>query len=75
MNESPYSYVRGFLKPISKILNYCNIKSTLEKVIEDYPECYHAYSLLLDWYEQENDTHKCLEIIKTLSEVDHIRVK
>jgi protein farnesyltransferase/geranylgeranyltransferase type-1 subunit alpha len=75
MNESPYSYIRGWLNPTSNILKYSEIKSTLENIVGNYPECYHAYSLLLDWYEQEGNKAKCSEIIDTLIDVDYIRAK
>jgi protein farnesyltransferase/geranylgeranyltransferase type-1 subunit alpha len=74
-NESPYSYIRGWLKPTSNILKYNSIKSTLENIIENYPDCYHAFSLLLEWYEQEGNKTKSFEIIETLIKIDHIRAK
>jgi hypothetical protein len=75
MNESPYSYIRGLMKPMQNILKYDKIKNTLEKIIEASPECYHAYSLLLEWYEQNEDTKKCIEIIDILVKIDSIRAK
>lgn len=75
MNESPYSYIRGLIKPASNILKYDRIKLTLEKVIEENSECYHAFSLLLEWYEQSQVSNKCTEIIETLIKIDNIRAK
>jgi protein farnesyltransferase/geranylgeranyltransferase type-1 subunit alpha len=80
MNESPYSYLRGFFQPQNNenkiyMKDFPNIKSSLEIIISEYPECYHAYSLLTDVYLEEKNSSKCLEIIDNLIEIDYIRKK
>jgi len=74
-NESPYSYIRGLLKPISNILKYSEIKSTIEEIIKEFPECYHAISLLLDWYIQIKDYKVSENLIDDLCKIDYIRRK
>jgi protein farnesyltransferase/geranylgeranyltransferase type-1 subunit alpha len=74
-NESPYSYIRGLLKPRCKIKNYVKIKQTMEDIIENDKECVYAYSLLLDWYIEEKNKEKILDIIDVLVKVDYIRKK
>ena len=80
-NESPYSYIRGLINPIKQITNFAIIKETMQEIINLYPDCYHAVSLLLDYYENENDQEeeknkeKCYELIDVLVNVDYIRKK
>lgn len=74
-NESPYSYIIGLINPISEILKYPTIKEIMLKIIERYEECYHAHSLLLDWYIEEKNKGKCAEMFDRLIEIDYIRKK
>jgi hypothetical protein len=74
-NESPYSYIRGLISPLSKIIEYPQIKSTLEEIVLNNPDCYHACSLLLDIAEQDKNFNVFSSLINKLIEIDSIRKK
>ena len=82
-NESPYNYIRGFLKKYSlKFAEFPYIKEELEKLLaqetakkESSLNLSHALNLLLDINEEENNREKCEEIICKLCGVDFIRKK
>jgi protein farnesyltransferase/geranylgeranyltransferase type-1 subunit alpha len=76
-NESAYNYIRGLILDNSKLVKYSsfpNIKQTLTE-LPVQENNYHAFSLLLDIYEEEADDTKFNETVDLLLEIDGIRTK
>ena len=87
-NESPYNYIRGIVdeplinKEKLKLKELKTIKITCENIIKNN-ECYHAYSLLLDFLledyaDSQNDEElgkKISDMFDKLAVIDFIRKK
>lgn len=73
MNESAYSYIRGF--KIKDYKDYPEVKLTMEMITKENPECYYAYSLLLDITIASGDKELSLKLLDILLEIDYIRRK
>ena len=77
VNESPYSYIRGFITKCKyKYSDFSFVKESLENIIANNKED-NAYglNLLLDYYEEEKNGEKFNETIEKLIKVDYIRKK
>jgi hypothetical protein len=76
MNESGYSYIRGFMVDGFTLKQFQQICTTMEEIIEDFKECHFAYSLLLDTEIDKNvNEPKILDLFETLIKLDYIRRK
>lgn len=79
MNESPYSYIRGLFnlptKNKFKMIEFKQIKEEMKKIVESNTECYHAYSILLDVYEEEKSKENFDQTLDILVKIDFIRRK
>ena len=76
-NESPYSYIRGFLTKFNyKYSDFSFIKEFLENLLQEKDEDNsYRLNLLLDIYEEEKNEEKFNEIIEKLKKIDYIRKK
>jgi len=77
VNESPYSYIRGFITKYNyKYSDFNFVKESLENIIENNKEDNsYGLNLLLDYYEEEKNGEKFNETIEKLIKVDYIRKK
>ena len=76
-NESPYSYIRGYITKYNyKYSDFSFVKENLENLLQNNIED-NAYGLnfLLDYYEEEKNKDKFNEIIDKLQKIDFIRKK
>ena len=77
VNESPYSYIRGFItKCHFKYSDFNFVKENLENIIQNNKEDNsYGLNLLLDYYEEEKNGQKFNETIEKLIKIDYIRKK
>ena len=77
VNESPYSYIRGFITKCNfKYSDFNFVKESLENIIENNKEDNsYGLNLLLDYYEEEKNGEKFNETIEKLIKIDYIRKK
>ena len=74
-NESAYSYLRGYITKFNKKYNdYKEIKETLLEINKN-GSVNHAWSMLLDIYEEEKDKKLANEAVEELMTLDYIRKK
>lgn len=75
VNESAYSYLRGYLtKYNKKYSDYPLIKETMMELSKK-GSINHTLSMLVDIYEEENNKEKVIETIDELIILDYIRKK
>ena len=77
VNESPYSYIRGYIIKFNyKYADFNFVKEELENIIKNNKEDNsYGLNLLLDFYEEEKNGEKFNETIEKLIKVDYIRKK
>ena len=76
INECPYCYIRGLINKCGfKYSDFNFVKNELEKIVEKNENDYYGLSLLLDYYEEEENNEKFDETIEKLIRVDFIRKK
>ncbi len=75
-NESPYNFIFGYIKKFGyKFNEFQDLKNQLKNIFDDNKENYFALSLLMEFYEEENDKEKFYNAIDTLEKIDYIRKK
>ena len=75
VNESAYSYLRGYLNKYNKkYSDYPIIKETMLELMKK-GSINHTLSMVVDIYEEEKNTAKAIEIIDELIILDYIRKK
>lgn len=75
VNESAYSYLRGFLTTFKRSYSEFPQIKQLMLDISNEGRINHTLSMLVDIYEEEKDIAKAIEIIDELTILDYIRKK